>query len=54
MRDQEEAEQIMDMKVHIDGNGKMLLGFNMNIVKTIFIPLSFHYKFYSSIGPVYK
>jgi hypothetical protein len=44
----------MDMKVYRDGNGKIWLGFRMNIVEPIFIPLAFHYKFYSSIGPVYK
>ena len=54
MRDQGEAKQIMGMEVHRDGNGKLWLEFNMNIVKPIFIPLAFHYKFSSSIGPVYK
>jgi hypothetical protein len=54
MRDQGAAKQIMGMEVHRDGNGKLWLEFSMNIVKPIFIPLSFHYKFSSSIGPVYK
>jgi hypothetical protein len=42
------------MEVHKDGNGKLWLEFSMNIVKPVFIPLSFHYNFSSSIGPVYK
>jgi hypothetical protein len=54
MRDQGAAKQIMGMEVYIDGNGKLRLEFSMNIVKPIFIPLAFHYKFSSSIGPVYK
>jgi hypothetical protein len=54
MRDQGAAKQIMGMKVYRDGNGKLWLEFNINIIKPVFIPLSFHYKFYSSIGPVYK
>jgi hypothetical protein len=44
----------MGMEVHIDINDKLWLEFNMNIVKRVFIPLSFHYKFSSSIGSVYK
>jgi hypothetical protein len=44
----------MGMEVHKDGNGKLWLEFSMNIVRPVFIPLSFHYKFSSSIGPVYK
>ena len=54
MRDQGETKQIMGMEVHKDGNGNLWLEFNMNIVKPIFIPLSFHYKISSSIGHVYK
>ena len=54
MRDQGAAKQIMGIEVHRDGNGKMWLEFIMNIVKPFFIPLDFHYNFYSSIGPVYK
>jgi hypothetical protein len=44
----------MSMEVHRDGNGKLWLEFSMNIVKPIFIPLAFHYKFSSIIGHVYK
>jgi hypothetical protein len=54
MRDQGAAKQIMDMEVYRYGNGKLWLKFSMNIVKLVFIPLAFHYKFSSSIGPVYK
>ena len=54
MRDQGAAKQIMGMEVHRYGNGKVWLEFNMNIIKPFFIPLAFHYKFSSSIGPVYK
>jgi hypothetical protein len=54
MRDQGATKQIMGMEVYRDGNGKVWLEFNMNIAKPIFIPLAFHYKFSSSIGPVYK
>jgi hypothetical protein len=54
MRDQGEAKQIMGIEVYRDGNGKLWLEFSMNIVKPVFVPLSFHYKFYSSIGSVYK
>jgi hypothetical protein len=54
MRDQEAAKQIVDMEVYIYGNGKLWLEFSMNTVKPTFIPLAFHYKFSSSIGPVYK
>jgi hypothetical protein len=54
MRDQGATKQIMGIEVHKDGNGKLWLEFNMNIVKPIFIPLAFHYKFSSSIGLVYK
>jgi hypothetical protein len=44
----------MGMEVYRDGHGMLWLEFNMNIVKPIFIPLSFHYNFSSSIGLVYK
>jgi hypothetical protein len=44
----------MGMEVHRDGNGKFWLEFNMNIVKPFFILLSFHYKFSSIIGSIYK
>jgi hypothetical protein len=54
MRDQGATKQIMGMEVYIDGNGNLWLECSMNIVKPIFIPLYFHYKFSSSIGPVYK
>jgi hypothetical protein len=54
MRDQVEAKQIKGMEVHRDGSGKLWLEFSMNIVKLVFIPLVFHYKFSSSTGPVYK
>lgn len=54
MRDQGAAKQIMGMEVHRDGNGKLWLEFSKNIVKPVVIPLAFHYKFSSSIGPVYK
>jgi hypothetical protein len=54
MRDQGAAKKIMGMEVHRDCNGKFWLEFNMNIVKPVLIPLAFHYKFSSSIGPVYK
>jgi hypothetical protein len=54
MRDQGATKQIMGMEVHKDGNRKLWLEFNMNIVKTVFIPLAFYYNFSSSIGPVYK
>ena len=54
MRDQGAVKKIMGMEVHRDGNGKLWLEFNINIVKPIFIPLAFHYKFSSSIGPVYR
>jgi len=54
MRDQGAAEKIMDIEVHIDGNGKMWLEFSMNIVRPFFIPLAFHYKFSLSTGNVYK
>jgi hypothetical protein len=54
MRDQGEAQKIMGMDVHRYGNGNLWLEFNMNIVKLVFIPLAFHYKFSSSIGLVYK
>ena len=54
MRDQGATKQIKGMEVYRDGNGKLWLEFNMNIVKPIFIPLAFHYKFYSRIGHVYK
>jgi hypothetical protein len=54
MRDQGAATKIKGMEVYIDGNGKLWLEFSMNIVKPIFIPVSFHYKFSSSIGHVYK
>jgi hypothetical protein len=54
MRDQGAAEKIMDIEVHIDGNGKMWLEFSTNIVKPFFIPLAFHYKFSLSTGNVYK
>jgi hypothetical protein len=54
MRDEGVAKQIMGMEVHRYGNGNSWLEFSMNIVKPIFIPLSFHYKFSSSIRPVYK
>jgi hypothetical protein len=54
MRDQGETKQIMGIEVYKDGNGKLWLEFSMNIVKLVFIPLAFHYKFFSSIGPVYK
>jgi hypothetical protein len=54
MRNQGETKQIMGMEVHRYGNGKLWLEFNTNIVKPIFIPLAFHYKFSSSIWPLYK
>jgi hypothetical protein len=54
MRDQGAAKQIIDMELYRDGNGKLWLEFNMNIVKPVFMPLSFHYKFSSSICLVYK
>ena len=54
MRDQGAAKQIMFMEVYKDGNGKLWLKFRMNIVKLVFIPIVFHYKFSSSIGHVYK
>jgi hypothetical protein len=54
MRDQGAAKQIKGMEVYRDGNDKLWLEFSMNIVKPVFIPLVFHYKFSSSIGPVYK
>ena len=54
MRNQEATKQIMGIEVHEDGNGKLWLEFSVNIVKPFFIPLAFHYKFSSSIGPVYK
>jgi hypothetical protein len=54
MRDQGGTKQIKGMEVHIYGNGKLWLEFSMNIVKLVFIPLAFHYKFSSSIGLVYK
>jgi hypothetical protein len=54
MRDQGATKEIKGIEVHRDGNGKLWLEFSMNIVKPIFIPLDFHYKFSSSIGPVYK
>jgi hypothetical protein len=53
-RDQGAAKQIMGMEVHRYGNGKLWLEFNMNIIKPVFIPLAFYYKFSSSIGLVYK
>jgi hypothetical protein len=49
MRDQEATKQIVGIEVHGDGNGKLWLEFNMNIVKPVFIPLAFHYKFSSTI-----
>jgi hypothetical protein len=54
MRDQGLAKKSMGMEVHRDCNGKLWLEFNMNIVKIVFIPVAFHYKFSSSIEPVYK
>jgi hypothetical protein len=54
MRDQEAEKQIMGMEVLKYGNGKLWLEFSMNIVNLVFIPLTFHYKFSSSIGPIYK
>jgi hypothetical protein len=54
MRDQGATKIIMGMEVHRDGNGKLWLEFNMNIVKPVFIPVSFHYNFSSSIWSVYK
>lgn len=54
MRDQEASKQFMGMEVHRYGNGKMWLELSMNIVKPIFIPITFHYKFSSIIGPIYK
>jgi hypothetical protein len=54
MRDQGAAKKIMGVELHGDGNGKMWLEFSMNIVKLVFIPLAFHYKFSSIIGHVYK
>jgi hypothetical protein len=44
----------MGMEVHKYGNSKSWLEFNMNIIKPVFIPLAFHYKFSSSIGHAYK
>ena len=35
MRDQGEAKQIKGIEVHRDGNGKLWLEFNMNIVKPV-------------------
>ena len=49
MRDQGAAKQIKGIEVYRDGNGKLWLEFRMNIVKPVFIPLSFHYNFSSSI-----
>jgi hypothetical protein len=54
MRDQGVAKQTMGIEVHRVGNGMLWLEFSMNIVKPIFIPVSFHYNFSSSIGHVYK
>jgi hypothetical protein len=54
MRDQGVAKKIKGIEVDRDGNGKLWLDFNMNIVKPICIPLYFHYKFSSSIRPIYK
>jgi hypothetical protein len=54
MRDQGATKQIKGMEVHRDGNGKPWWEFSMNIVKPIFIPLAFHYKFSLSIWLVYK
>jgi hypothetical protein len=48
------TKQIMGMEVYTYGNGKLWLEFSMNIVKPIFIPIAFHYKFSSRIGPLYK
>jgi hypothetical protein len=53
VRDHGATKQIMGMEVYRDGNGKLWLEFSMNIVEPIFIPLSFHYTFSSSIGHVY-
>ena len=54
MRDQGAAKQIMGIEVHGNGNGKLWLEFNMNIVKPIFIPVALHCNFSSRIGPIYK
>jgi hypothetical protein len=54
MRDQGVEKQNMGIEGHEDGNGTLWLEFSMNIVKPVFIPLTFHYKFSSSIGHVYK
>jgi hypothetical protein len=54
MRDQGATKQIMGIEVYRYGNGKLWLEFSMNIVKPIFIPLAFHYKFSSNISLVYK
>jgi hypothetical protein len=54
MRDQEATKQIKGIEVHKDDIGKLWLEFNMNIVKPVFIPLAFRYKFSSSIGSVHK
>lgn len=54
MRDQGAAKQIMGMELHKDGNGKLWLEFSKNFIKLVVIPLAFHYKFSSSIGPIYK
>jgi hypothetical protein len=50
MKDQGETKQIVGIEVHIDdNNGKLWLQFIMNMVEPINIPISFHYKFSSSI-----
>jgi hypothetical protein len=54
MRDQGVGKQIKGMKIYRDGNAKLWLEFSMNIIKPVFIHLTFHYKFSSSIGHVYK
>jgi hypothetical protein len=63
MKDQGAAKQILSTEVHRDGiHGKLwlsqqkliLMKFSMNIVKPVNILVSFHYKFSSSLGHVYK
>jgi hypothetical protein len=54
MTDQGAEKQIKGMEVYKDGDGKLWLEFSKNIVKPIFIPLAFHYKFSSNIGRVYE
>jgi hypothetical protein len=63
MKDQGVTKQILSIEVHIDGihgnfclsqHKSILMKFNMNIVKPVNILVSFHYKFSSNLGHVYK